>query len=300
VFWSKCGLSVVHDKKFLEMVAAGKLIHVHRATITSFGDSSITLSTGPTLLSDITVFCTGWTLSQSRIFAPQLLPSLGLPHDLAARSPDDVKHWDDLDKASEQEIKNLFPLLAHPPPHVREYDEKHAPKPTMTPFRLFRGIAPPVLAEKGDRDLVVLGILLNTAIPTYAEISSLWGVAYLEGLPMAPSATSMLASRPKMEKEVSMINSWGVVRYRDAGISYLDGSVEIQDFMDVLVRDLGLKAERKQKRGLEKWHLFGARAWLREWFAPYRGQDYKGIVDEYLERWGLEVVPKVKVEQDVE
>jgi len=133
----------------------------------------------------------------------------------------------------------------------------------------------------------VLGTLVNTAVPTYAEISSLWGIAYLENLPFSPSTTSMLSSLPKMEVDVSLINAWGWVRYRDKSMTYLDGSVEIQDFMDVLVRDLGLEWHRKKRAGLKKLHFVGARANAKEWFWPYRGLDYDGLVEEYLHKYRL-------------
>lgn len=270
------------------MIASGTLIHVHRGAITSFSTSTITLSTGATLPSSATVFATGWRTNQPDIFDPSLLPHLGLPYNVSSQSPSDASHWNDLDTASESKIRSLFPLLADPPSHIKAYDAARQRTPTLTPFRLFRGIAPPSLAAKGSRDLVILGTLLNTAVPTYAEISSLWAVAYLESLPFCPATTTLLSSLSLMEKAVSLITAWGWVRYRDRTASYLDGSVEIQDFMDELVRDLGLRAERKRVRGEKGWRVFGARARAREWLEPYRGRDYRGLVGEYLRRWKLE------------
>jgi hypothetical protein len=48
--------------------------------------------------------------------------------------------------------------------------------------------------------------------------------------------------------------------------------------------DLGLRADRKrlaaEREG--KKGVFGLRAWYNEWFKPYQGLDYKGLVAEYL------------------
>jgi hypothetical protein len=181
-------------------------------------------------------------------------------------------------------------MLANPPPDVVEYDKAHTKTATLAPFRLFRYIAPPKLAARGDRSLVVLGCLVNTAIPTYAEISSLWGVAYLESLPFAPSTSQKLQDLEDMEKDISLVDIWGVMKFRDRAAPYLDGSVEIQDFTDLLMKDLGLRSDRKrfatEREG--KKGLFSLKAWAKEWFYPYFGKDYEGLVEEYRVRWGLE------------
>lgn len=287
MFWQNCGISVVHDMKFMSLVAEDKLIHVHRTSIASISKDNIALKNGLTLPSNALVFATGWKPNQSPIFAPSLLPSLGLQYPLTFESPESPKHYEVLDRISEQKIKDLFPMLAHLPKHVQEYDAAHMRKQTHTPLRLFRNIAPPTLTARHQHDIIILGTLLNTAVPTYAEISSLWGVAYLENLPFAPSTTATLSSLEDMEKEVSLLNAWGWVRYRDRSISYLDGSVEIQNFMDQLMTDLGLEAARKKRAQRKRGQLIGLRGMVKEWLWPYMGGDYKGLVEEYIERWGL-------------
>jgi dimethylaniline monooxygenase (N-oxide forming) len=272
------------------MVAEGKLIHVHRASISSFTSKSVNLSDGQVLPSDAAVFATGWKTNQTPIFPPLLLPELGLPYALSNQSTEQAKHWNMLDSKSEAQVRDIFPMLTNPPPHVVEYDKAHTKPATLTPFRLFRYIAPSSLAAKDDRSLIVLGCLINTAVPTYAEVSALWGVAYLENLPFAPSTAKMLKDVDEMEKDISLVDMWGVLRFRDRAAAYLDGSVEIQDFTDLLMKDLGLRADRKRltaertgKRG-----VFGLRAWGKEWFYSYFGKDYRGLVEEYRTKWGLE------------
>jgi hypothetical protein len=54
--------------------------------------------------------------------------------------------------------------------------------------------------------------------------------------------------------------------------------------MDLLVRDLGLETRRKKKK---QRGCFGMKGWWSEWFKPYVGEDYRGLVAEYLEKWKL-------------
>lgn len=258
----------------MDLVSEDKLIHVHRSSIATIHKDSITLKNGAILSSNALVFATGWKQNQSPIFPSYLLPDLGFPYPLAKEDPQSAKHWNAIEKSSEQKVKDLFPVLAHPPEEVEEYDAIRTRAQTVTPFRLFRNIVPPRLSARGQRDLVVLGTLLNTAVPTYAEVSSLWGVAYLENLPFSPSATATLSSLPQMEQDIGLINAWGWVRYRTRAFDYLDGSVEIQNFMDSLVRDLGLKAMRKKEVQRKKGQIFGLRGWAKEWYVHIAPQGY--------------------------
>ena len=278
------------------MVGEGKLIHVHRASVSSLSSQTVTLSDGQVLPCNAAVFATGWKVNQSPIFPSTMLPKLGLPYALSSQSPEQAKHWNTLDSTSESQVRSLFPMLANPPLEIIEYDKAHTKPATMTPFRTFRYIAPPNPTAQGDRSLAVLGCLINTAVPIYAEVSALWGVAYLENLPFAPSTAKMMKNIDEMEKDISLVDTWGVLRFRDRAAAYLDGSVEIQDFTDLLVKDLGLRADRKRfaaerdrKRG-----LFGLKAWVSEWFYPYFGKDYNGLVEEYRTKWELE---KQKVDE---
>jgi dimethylaniline monooxygenase (N-oxide forming) len=272
------------------MVADGKQIHVHRASVFSFAPQSVTLSDGQVLPCDAAVFATGWKMNQSPIFPSSLLPEIGFPYALSQQSPEQAKHWNTLDSQSEAQVRKIFPMLANPPPEIVTYDKEHAKTATLTPFRTFRYIAPPKLTAGGDHSLVALGCVINTAVPIYAEVSALWGVAYLEQLPFAPSTSKMLKNVDEMETDISLVDTWGVLRFRDRAASYLDGSVEIQNFTDLLVRDLGLRADRKRFKAEKtgKAGLFGLKAWFKEWFYPYFGKDYSGLVEEYRTICGVE------------
>ncbi|KAH9216252.1 hypothetical protein DL95DRAFT_424642 [Leptodontidium sp. 2 PMI_412] len=213
LFWSNSGISVFHDNAFLDMVADGNLIHIHRASVSKLSKEHAHLSDGQILPCDAAVFATGWKMNQAGIFDPDLLPNLGLPIPTEHQRPHDARHWNELDEISESYVRKLFPKLVHPPPEVVRYDKKHSRSATTTPFRLFRNIVPPNLAARGDQSLIILGLLINTNVPTYAEVSSLWGVAYLENLPFCPATTKTLTDVSEMEKDISLLQAYGNLRY---------------------------------------------------------------------------------------
>jgi dimethylaniline monooxygenase (N-oxide forming) len=273
----------------MDMVEEGKLIHVHRASVSALAHQSAELSDGQVLPCDAAVFATGWKLNQTSVFDDSTTQDIGFPLPLEQEPPGQAKHWDTMDRKSNLQIRALFPMLAHPPPEVVDYDEKHSHPATTTPFRLFRSIAPPKLAARGDRSLIVLGIVVNTRVPILAEVSSLWGIAYLENLPFSPGTSRLLSDLKGMEENISLLESWRLLRFRDKSAVHLDGSEIIQDIIDLLMKDLGLRLDRKrlevERKGI--WGLFGWGAWAREWFSPYRGSDYRGLVEEYKRTWEL-------------
>ncbi len=96
--------------------------------------------------------------------------------------------WGKLDSKADLEIFERFPKLATGPKMdqdslvVREDllmagpTEKDRPRTEVSPWRFWRGIAPPSLA---CRDLVFLGIFFQLSGAVRAEISSIWACSYL-------------------------------------------------------------------------------------------------------------------------
>jgi len=249
----------------MEMVDKGEFI-------ARFNRNSVLLNNGTTLNCSAVVFASGWERTQTKLFPATELPSLGLPIPLSQQPPDYEKHWSILDAAADEKVCSIFPFLQNPPP--LQFQRQN---PT-TPFRLYRYIVPPAQAAAGDRSLAFLGCLSNIRNPTFAEVSALWATAYLLDLLPAP-INEVLADLPEMETQISEVNAWERRRYRDKASRYPVGGLEIQDFIDVLMRDLGLDPERK--RGMGPRGLLGLRAWVREWFWPYMSADYKGFVEEF-------------------
>jgi len=89
-----------------------------------------------------------------------------------------------------------------------------------------------------------------------------------------------------MDREVARTNAFMKRRYpgkRNIPLALL----EVRDWMDMLLRDLGVRTdrnrltwERSKDRGFGWWGLKG---WMAEWFKPYEPVVYKGIISEFLE-----------------
>ncbi|CEN61015.1 hypothetical protein ASPCAL07684 [Aspergillus calidoustus] len=288
LFWNQSGVSVVHDDKFMEMVAEGNLIPVHRTSVSSLQDRSVQLADGQVLPCDAIVFATGWQRNQLSLFDHTTLTDLGLPQKISDQLPDVARHWKKLDTSSRSQISKTFPALASPPPDVVAYLEQKRDrnKARSTPFRLFRYIVPPKLAAEGDRSLIVLGLVQNTTGPLYAEISSLWGIAYLEDLPFSRETQALLSNQTAMEQNISLVNTWGEMMTLNMAEGYPDRSGEIQDFTDLLMKDLGLRPDRKRFAAEKDGNtgILGLRGWYKEWFGVYKAQDYQGVVEEYLRK----------------
>jgi hypothetical protein len=162
---------------------------------------------------------------------------------------------------------SLLPILADPPPHFERARD-------TTPYRLYRHILPSALAAAGDRSLIFLGLVTNIQTSIYDEVSALWGISWLEDLLPRKSnnnGTAILASKLVMDMDIARVNAWCARRYLGRGTGRQIASAEIQEVIDLLMRDLGLNVRRK-------------RNWIADLFVPYRSQDYRGIVRDVVER----------------
>jgi dimethylaniline monooxygenase (N-oxide forming) len=245
------------NEKFVDELHADNLLKVHRASITSMRGSNIVLSNGEQFESDAAIFATGWN-HKFDFFDPALAIELGIPADLKAEDESTTKYWQSLGEKAEEEVLDLLPVLKNPPPH-------HTRPVPYTPYRLYRYILPSSLAAQDDRSLIFLGLLTNVQTSIYAEVSSLWGISWMEGLRDIPK------SKDEMDYDIARVNAWSERRYLSRGRQRQVASVEIQDVTDALMRDMGLKVYRKGN-------------FLSNTFVPTRSQDYKGIVQEVLDQ----------------
>lgn len=286
-FWHIPGGTITHDRDLetLKLVDEEKLIHVNRAHIVSAQGCSITLDTGATVPADVIVWCTGWVLSHFNLCSPSLANEIGLPFMREELPEKENDYWKILDSAAEQRILQLNPILKNPPSsHRRRTFE-------VTPYRLFRFIVPPKLAARGDNSLVILGNYGNGRVQITAEIASLFAVAYLEDL-LPPATRATLRDLETMNRDIAHVDAYRRTRYLNWA-PYRLSIFETAEFLDQLMADLGLRADRKRMRMPGGWRgWFGVKAWVAEWFEGYVASDYKGMVQEFLE--GVE---KRRIEQ---
>ena len=257
----------------MKLVEEGKRVHIMRKNIFSMNGSCVYLTNNEAIESDAVVYATGWKPSHSSLFDERTSAELGLPIPVDRQMPADASYWQRAEAAADQMVLKLYPILRQAP---------FSPPPsTMTPWRLFRKIAPAKLAVAHDYSIAFVSLVSNNQVANYAEISGLWAVAYLEGKLTNSPADSVLGDKLKMDNYVAEMTNFMARRYLGRK-DVPDAAMEIQDCTDVMMQDMGLRVDRKRLN--TKAGLLELRAWKAEWFSPYMPKDYRGVVQEFLNR----------------
>lgn len=214
-FWSgSTPTGVISQPDFWSYVhPATAPITVHRAEITSISGTTVTLSNGLKLTPDAHIWGTGWIRNSSPlgISEPSLALDAGVPVHLSLVPGPTAEHWEHLETAADALVLSTFPLLSEPPPY------RVIPR-THTPYRLYRLIAPPAMAARGDNSLIFVGMLHTSATGMMAELQALWGVAYLDGkLDLRERGANGIETRRAMEVEVAEAGMWSRRRYLNLG-----------------------------------------------------------------------------------
>ena len=275
-FWIASSLSILnYPTDFFQLVRDGT-IRVHVADITHLSPKTVHLSSGESIHGDALVCSTGWKHRPSIKFYPEGIDEqLGLPRSFDG--PEDV-----LVGKTDNEILHRFPrLLAQP-----IINEKYKPlkgddsaKALNRPFRLYRFMVPP--AYINDRSIGFSGMMMSIHTSSCAQAQALWLTAYLSGRLLRDRKPSKegQSTRPEdfdnqeVQWETVLQSQFGKWRYPAGyGEKFPDFVFDAIPYIDMLLKDLGLKWLRKKSR------------WS-EWFDPYGPEDYRGLVDE----WRIEV-----------
>ena len=182
LFWYGGNLGILnYPKDIYEFVRDGQ-VEVIRKDIKSFeADNTIRFDDGTSVQTDAFVASLGWNWRPSIDFRPkEMHAELGLPSTEYTKTQQEM--WDKLDARADFEILRRFPKLATAP--IRMDQESLAEqgngalRQASTPWRLWRGMAPPSMP---NRDLVFLGVVASLQKAVKSEISSLWAYAYMMG-----------------------------------------------------------------------------------------------------------------------
>ncbi|KAL4866670.1 hypothetical protein BDV12DRAFT_198892 [Aspergillus spectabilis] len=304
-FWVASGLSILnYPTNFFDLITEGK-VTIHVDHITHLSESTIHLSKSQTPLCNIDalVCATGWKPTPNIQFIPSTLPSsLGFP-----TAPDPLPS--PLVNAADKEILSRFPRLANQPvynspePYTPTAKDAQTESQSIHPYRLTRFIVPASELAK-ERSVAFMGVAMTINTPLLAQAQSLWIAAFFteklslssiatEKCPTdlvtliqktnpAPFTKDITETEEDAEKlqqdeantlwETALHTQFGVHRYPGGlGKRNPDFVFDAIPYVDILLRDLGLKTERRGGMGLGK--RFGV---------GYGVEDYVGLVEEWI------------------
>ena len=247
-------------------------VQVHREDISHLSPKTTHLGGGTELAVDALVACTGYSAKPTINFVPASTHSdLGIP--TSDLNKTQLGFWQELCARADMTIGARFPRLLQGPSKGPgsstpvPYHPGAAGEVKYTPWRLYRGIAPPGLAAAGDRSLVFLGMFSNIANTIRLEIQCLWALAYLED--KLPAADADVENK-RIFDETALFQRFTELRAPYGhGRLHPDLNFDQLPYFELLLSDLGLKTQRKT-------NLF------RELFEPYSQRDYAGIVEEWI------------------
>lgn len=285
---------------FFEVIKDGS-VKVHIADLERLSPGRVHLDDeARTVLETDAMLCsTGWKHVPPVKFLPEgIEKEIGMPHLVEGSDETDLASRVDLFEKADAEICSRFPLLAKPPVFNKHYvpllkqnafTTTEADTSTeLSTMLLYHAIVPPSPTFLRTKDLAFAGALMNFSNTTGVYIQGLWISAFFDGtLARDPSdAVTDLRELPpkenagwnptleKVQYETVLHNRFGKWRYpADHGVKYPDFVFEAVPYMDMLVRDLGLRVRRKG-------------GWWREITEAYGPEDYADIGDEWRRKFG--------------
>lgn len=247
-------------------------VRVHREDILDLSKGRINFASGSAVQVDALVTATGFSAKPTLQFTPATSHSdLGIPS--TSYTPAQTEFWQSLNAKADATIGERFPRLVAGPftsPRsqvVQPFNPGLDPETNYTPFRLYRGVAPPGPTQRGDRSLVFISMFSNLANTPRCELQCLWAYAYLNHRldhdaidPATVFDDAALLSRYARHRA-----PYGHGRF------FPDIVFDQVPYFDHLLQDLGLKYWRKPN-------------FFAELFAAYQGKDYNGVVQEWLNK----------------
>ncbi|KAI4201020.1 MAG: hypothetical protein LQ346_002262 [Caloplaca aetnensis] len=269
VFWANSGLGVVTLPDFWPTIHAGD-VRIVRDNLSTVTENMLLLESGTLIQTDFMVMCTGWG-DHFAMFDDETKAELGLPtynnnNNNQQPSPsssclsavDDIR-WDQYDEAADKYVNERLPFLAQAPTSMNAHTNDVQPHRR---WRLYRRSIPMQLALKNDRSLAIMGQIHTVQTPLVADIQSFWTILYLLG-------ELDLPHKDTMAREIAEWNAWTRKRYLSQGEKFPYSLYDFLPYIDTLCKDLGISSRRKSNA-------------IKELFEPYKPEDFRGFVDEYL------------------
>ncbi|EME78206.1 uncharacterized protein MYCFIDRAFT_217008 [Pseudocercospora fijiensis CIRAD86] len=275
-----------YPTNILDYIASGQ-VKVHREDISHMSDHKIHLKNGTELRSDAFIASSGWDWRPKFDLKPESMHAeFGVPSQ--NYSPEEKQLWEAYDRKADAEIFRRFPMLrnrkyppvAHEERKANPLDALSGKQEKYEPQRLYRCIAPPGLAARGDRSLA-FSQPNNVSHAITDELAGLWIYAYLnDKLSIDPQRD---LGMDEVYYSAALYQRWSWRRHPYGfGQRWVDMMWDAVPYHDVLLKDLGLTPTRKPG--------WGPLRWFREAFVPYTTADYRGVADEWLAKQKMKSV----------
>ena len=248
-FWIGSGLSIHnYEHDLFQMIRDGK-INVHLTNVDHLTEKTVHLADGTDIKADILVCATGWRKDPGMTFSNFGSAGIGLQHTSTEQSR--------LITDADERLLTMYPRLRNQP--TLNF------KPKNDPYRLYRFMVPP--ARIKDRNIAFAGMVSSVSTASAANCQALWISAYFDG-----KLDIMAATDEEVTQEVMLHTQWGKWRYPCGyGASLPDFVFDALPYMDLLLKDLGLRINRKPS-------LYA------EITEPYSPKDFVGLVDEWKDK----------------
>ncbi|EAA34374.2 hypothetical protein GE21DRAFT_3622 [Neurospora crassa] len=263
-----------YEQDFKALVTSGQ-VTIHRQDISHLSPHAIHFLAADdagkeTLAVDALICATGYAATPPvDFFPPELHFQLGIPTTLDSLSDEEKAIWATYDQEADDLITKQFPQLIPLPPPPKSKSKESQDTKTYTPWRLHRGIAPPGPPTLTTaRSIVFLSMHSNITNIPRIELQCLWSLAYFHD-------KLIKVSNSQVHKDTALFQRWCQLRSPlGHGRQYPDLNFDQLPYWDWLVADLGLKVRRKKS------------VW-KELVSPYGSEDYRGLVEEWIEKYGI-------------
>ncbi|EGX90351.1 dimethylaniline monooxygenase, putative [Cordyceps militaris CM01] len=247
-FWTGSGLSILnYETPFFDLVRDGR-VRVHVGQVDRMEPRTVVMTDGTRLAADVVVCATGWRKESSIEFHNLGPRPFGLDGSDAERAKRNAK--------ADGDVLALFPRLRQQP------QLRFATPPTGEPLRLYRFMVP--AGHVFSRNVAFAGAISSINTSVCAAAQGQWIAAFFAGRLDRPPA-----EEEQVEDEIMLHTQWGRWRYPCGyGASLPDFVFEGLPYVDMLLRDMGLKSNRKG-------------SYWAELTKPYLPSDFKGLVEEW-------------------
>ena len=154
-----------------------------------------------------------------------------------------------------QRVRSLFPQLGLTSPRPGPTSSRSAQPSYLSksPFHLYNQLISPRSLSTNDHSIIFVGLISTSQTAITSELQSLWAVAWLEDI-LPRSALPHLDHDKDTIDEVTLnrrtnyVRAWMSLRYGYRTALEPMCVLEVQTYLDTLMRDLGLEVYRKRNR----------------------------------------------------